>query len=142
MSFASTRASGTLIASEPALAIEWSIARDAVRDALPDLELPPAHRRGGDVVLCITVTRSSCSAELRDTRSGETHPVELGAVKVDSLRADEFVHVTVREGHDTLLAATVREEPGPSRLLYAHTSLFDRLGIRGGRYARPMLSAE
>ncbi|MEL7239548.1 MAG: hypothetical protein AAGK78_11865 [Planctomycetota bacterium] len=44
--------------------------------------------------------------------------------------------------NDTLLAATVREEPGPSRLLYAHTALLDRLGIRGGRYARPMLSAE
>ena len=120
--------------------VVWSIARNAVRQAMPDLEIEPAARgRESDIELCITATRSACSAELRDALTDTSHPIEIGAIEIETIRAGEFMHVTVRDGQDTLLAATVRHQGDTSRLLYARTSLFDRLGIHGGRYARPAL---
>ena len=129
------------VASQPAIAVAWVIAREAVRQSMPDLEVPASRRRGGDVLLSIVVTGQSCAAELRDTLTGASHPIELGAVEVETMRADEFLHVIVREGREGLLAATMRENGSASRLLYAHTSLLDRLGIRGGRYSRPTLGS-
>ncbi|MEO1534139.1 MAG: hypothetical protein AAFS11_01070 [Planctomycetota bacterium] len=139
MSTASTRPSGTVIGARSTIVVEWAIARDAVRSAQPDLDMPASSRRGTDVVLSIAIDGSSCRAELRDTLTAATHPIEVGAVRVEAIRADEFTHIVVREGTDELLSATVRDQGNESRLLYAHTALLSRLGIRGGRYARPSL---
>ena len=129
------------IAPRVALAVEWSIARQAVRVAMPDLDLPPNRGRRTDVTLVIEVSGRSCSAELRDAQTGQSHPLEITGVSIDSIVAGEFTHVTVREGTGDLLSATVRTGDGEPRLVYARTSLLERLGIRGGRYARPSLSA-
>lgn len=142
MSSTSSRPADTLVAPQPTIAVAWSIARNAVREAMPDLDLPPARRRGsGDVLLCITVSDRSCKAELRDTQTDDTHPIEISAVDVEAIDAGEFTHIVVREGGATLLAATMRHAGTDARLLYASTDLLERLGIRGGRYARPSLGA-
>ncbi|MEO0629313.1 MAG: hypothetical protein AAFY46_01120 [Planctomycetota bacterium] len=139
MSTATTRPSGAGVGSRSTIVVEWAIARDAVRSAQPDFDLPASSRRGTDVVLSVAVQGSSCRAELRDSLTGVAHPIEIGAVRVEAIRADEFTHIVVSEGSDELLSATVRDQSNESRLLYAHTALLARLGIRGGRYARPML---
>ena len=140
MTTASSRPVNLAVAPQPTIAVTWAIARDAACQALPDLELLPSPSRGGDVLLCITVSGRACSAELRDTHTGATHPIEFGRVEIEALRADEFLHITAREGHTKVLAVTMRDQGSTQRVLYATTSLLDRLGIRGGRYTRPTLA--
>ncbi|MEN1705683.1 MAG: hypothetical protein AAGJ54_09255 [Planctomycetota bacterium] len=140
MSSATHRPVDTLIAPQPTLAVAWSIARQAVREALPDLELPPVRRRhGGDVVLSVSITGQSMAAELRDTQTGESHPIEIGSVNVERVRAGEFEHIAVTLAEQQMLSATTRCDASETRLIYARTALFERLGIRGGRYTRPTL---
>ncbi|MEO1583687.1 MAG: hypothetical protein AAFR96_03830 [Planctomycetota bacterium] len=124
---------------ERTIAVSWSIDREAVRRARPDLDLP-ATRRAADAVLSITVAGRSCSAELRDDASDQVHPIELQGVRIDAIDADGFTHVDAYEGHESLLSATLREDSeGETKLLYARTALLARLGVQGGRYARPAL---
>ncbi len=140
MTAASGHRTPTLVASPPSIAVEWAIAREAVREAMPDLELPAARRRGAaDVRLCIAVRNGGCRAELRDTQTGASHPIEIGAVTTETIGVDGFEHIAVAEGGRVLLAATTRDGDAGVRLLYASTTLLDRLGIRGGRYSRPVL---
>ncbi len=127
------------VAIRTGLTIVWAIARDAVRRANPTLDLPPARGRQGEVLLCLSVSETGCTAELRDASTDRVHPIELGAVHLDRTEAGEFVHLEVTELRSPLLSATYRRSGSGERLLYARTPVLDRLGIRGGRYGRPRL---
>ena len=117
--------------------VTWLVERRAAIGAQPELELVAASRK--PVELRITVEGESApTAELVDAATNRSHPIELTAPRVTFVDARPYTHIEITAGHETVLSATIRTAESSSRLLYARTSLLERLGIKGGRSPSPL----
>lgn len=119
--------------------VVWLIERQAATAAQPDLDF--ARRTKKPIELRIAFENDNPpTAELVDTATNHSHPIELTAPRVTFVDAEPYTHIEITAGHETVLSATLRTTEPTTRLLYARTALLTRLNIKGGRYPAPLLS--
>ncbi|MCK4873594.1 MAG: hypothetical protein KAS72_12805 [Phycisphaerales bacterium] len=104
---------------------------------------PPAC---GDGLLTVTVRRSAgerglpqawAVASVSLPGAGEAHRIyQAGSDEVVWIEDDprEFVHIEVRASSWMCSLTADRRRPSRGRVWYARTDLFERLGVKGGRY--------
>jgi vancomycin resistance protein YoaR len=137
----STKPDHTSPAAKPlcACTISWSIARQAVIAAQPDLNFNTTSSKPIELRITL-ITEHKATAELVDPASNKTHTIELGAPRITLVHADPYTHIEITDGNELVLSATLNAEADVHRLLYAKTSTLTKLGIKGGRYPAPSLS--
>ena len=122
-----------------ACTISWSIARQAVVAAQPELGFNTTSAKPIELRISLK-NEHHASAQLIDPASNKTHTIELGAPRITLVHADPYTHIEITDGPDRVLSATLKAEAHTHRLLYAKTSTLTKLGIKGGRYPAPSIS--
>lgn len=118
--------------------IRWSLSRAALRAANHERRCDPLlsgiAEQGPDLELRWRVSLGDTSAEalLFDPVTAAEHALLKGALR--HTRDGDLLHIEVRDGSETPLAATVRTSGTESRVIYAKTTILALLGLRGGRY--------
>lgn len=119
----------------------WSIERRAALLAQPELGFDAKSRKPVELRISFDGERA-LAAELFDSATNRSFPIELVRPQVSFLDAEPYTHVEIADTSGSILSATIKSGEEACRLLYARTTLLSRLQIKGGRYPSPGFSRE
>lgn len=119
--------------------VTWLVERRAASEAMPDLGLDAKSKKPVELRIAFDGDTTPV-AELVDTATNRSHPIELTAPRVTFVDAEPYTHIEITSAYETVLSATLRTTESSTRLLYARTALLTRLGIKGGRYPAPIFA--